>query len=154
MWSRASTLSPPVVTPRYLMAIISVNVLNRHTYRKCFCSVCPHLAFSPRWLCYKHVRYIYPTMHLSPSLESLSKCMFLYSILMMMSRSGTARVTFTLSSSFCCVICTMFIFCSFNSTYCFFLFTSPSVWTKAPSALFLKGILPVSDCMCLMHFGS
>lgn len=45
-------------------------------------SVCPHLAFSPRWLCCKHVRYKYPTMHLSPSLESLSKCVFLYSILL------------------------------------------------------------------------
>lgn len=53
------------------------------------------------------------------------------------------------------VLCSLFTcicFClslSFNSTYTLF-----PVWTKALPALFLKGILPVSDCMCLLHSGS
>lgn len=51
-------------------------------------------------------------------------------------------------SLFTCILC-YFCLLSFNSTYSLF-----PVWTKAPPALFLKGILPVSDCMCLMHFGS
>lgn len=60
-----------------------------------------------------------------------------------------------LNSLFTCILCfCSVLFCpvvllSFNSTYSF----SP-VGTKAPPALFLKGILPVSDCMCLLHFGS
>lgn len=45
-------------------------------------SMCPHLVFPLSWFCYEHVRYIYPTMHLSPSLESLCNYVFLCSILL------------------------------------------------------------------------
>lgn len=94
-------------------------------------------------------------MHLSLSLESLCKCMFLCSIFFSLhyQSGGTVRVMFTLSSSFCCVYMYSVHFLLFQFHILFFVYFPP-VWTKAPSALFLKGILPVSDCMCLMHFGS
>lgn len=56
---------------------------------------------------------------------------------------------------FCCVYMYSVHFLLLIPYTVIFLFVCFSpVWTKAPSALFLKGILPVSDCMCLMHFGS
>lgn len=49
-------------------------------------------------------------------------------------------------------VCFVFILSFFYLKKKFFFFFP--VWTKAPPALFLQGILPVSDCMFLMHFGS
>lgn len=85
--------------------------------------VCPHLVFSLRRLFYKHVRYTYPIVRLSLSLESLCKCMFLCSIFFSLHNEsgGTVGVMFTLLSSFCCVYMYSVHFCFFNSTYCLFI---------------------------------
>lgn len=90
--------------------------------------VCPHSVFSLRRLFYKHVRYTYPIMHLSLSLESLCKCMFLCSIFFSLHNEsgGTVGVMFTLLSSFCCVYMYSVHFCFFKSIYFFFVCLSPS----------------------------
>lgn len=109
----------------------------------------------------KHVRYIYPTMQLPLCL--FVTCMSLYSTFLLFSFSVRQYNACNFHTLSCvsvhlflfstCVLCLHVFFVvlllSFNSTYSLF-----PVWTKAPPALFLKGILPVSDCMCLMHFGS
>lgn len=89
-------------------------------------------------------------------------CMFLYSIFLLFLlwvRQYSVCNIHTLSHVSVFFLVMFFVLCShelfvFFTLFQFHIFYFIPVWTKAPPALFLKGILPVSDCMCLMHFGS